>query len=161
MSMPKDLLTAIEGVLPAIQVKTLTDQLNELESLRKDKESLKSRLEYKSTELADTESTLATVRATVTELTNQLREAKTTIEALSIKERDAEIAGLRAALRATEETTNKFLKNTIYRESLQHTILQETPNIQYQNQGGYNNPVSVGVNKTPISVTDVKEQTTE
>lgn len=156
MSLDKAIIEAVEQSLPSIQVKAIHKALDELEELR----------EYK----ADTKENLACLRRDfeAEQISNlelrQQREADTaTIEGLKAEltqaqdeNRTAEVSKIQAALDAVERTTDKFLKNTIYREEVQRHMPVSDSGTSYQYVNGVQQPTPYS-RQSNIQVTDVKK----
>lgn len=158
MAIDNELLQAIEKALPAIQVNTLTSALNDYEKVKADNEVLATQLKSQTEEADRNLEKVRELDALVAKLEDELAKVAADRDAVTAEARDAELAGLRATVEAINATTDKFLKNTIYRETLQHHVLNEYPNIQTQyTPGGGSSPVQVGVHKQHEPVTDVKE----
>ena len=163
MTLPKDLLEAIEATLPSIQVKALKDSLNELDRLRVSTEEQELKIADLRDERQEVKSRLANSENKYSALKEELVKTQGERDHYQGEVRDAELAALRATVESINSTTDKFLKNTIYRESLQHQVVNEDPNMISQPVGvsGQYGMVQQGVRKTHIPVTDNKETTTE
>lgn len=88
----------------------------------------------------------AILRRNIDERDNELGLLRTEV-------RDAEPASLRASLEAVNSTTDKLLKNTIDRESLQHTVIGESPNMVFDYSNGVTQSRQEGINKFPQQIT--------
>lgn len=159
--MDKKLLEAISNALPEIQVKTIKEALIERDALRITVEALTKSLEA-------TEKSKRELTTTTANMTDEIAGLKAQNEVLLAS--NMELVGkdiencvqiAHAELAAVERTVGRFLKNTIYRESLQHQVVDETPNIQNSYNGSAYTPVNVGTNKVNRPVTDVKTSESE
>jgi hypothetical protein len=159
--MDSKILKAIADSLPETQVKIIKDALIERDELKAELKTAKEDLEryqkYYYEESAKTDKL---------EVKNQELEAlveKTTQSNLELMAKDIQnqVAVLQAELTGVNNTVDKFLKNTIYREELQHQVVDENrgSTMQYNNTG--QQVPTPYVSKTNKEVIDRKERTTE
>jgi sRNA-binding carbon storage regulator CsrA len=159
--MDSKILKAIADSLPETQVKIIKDALIERDELKAELKTAKEDLEryqkYYYEESAKTDKL---------EVKNQELEAlveKTTQSNLELMAKDIQnqVAVLQAELTGVNNTVDKFLKNTIYREELQHQVVDENrgSTMQYNNTG--QQVPTPYVSKTNNEVLDRKERTTE
>lgn len=158
--MNEKILAAIEETLPEMQVTAIRKALIELESLRVEVAAVRAESDqYKKwwSEERQRAQKLETQYVELGELNVKI--VASNVE-LMAKDAEARVALAEGKLEATNSTVDKFLKNTIYREALQHQVSDEftTVNTQYINGQQIAIPTP---GKTHRGVTDVKERTTE
>jgi predicted nuclease with TOPRIM domain len=161
LALTADFIEAVRDHLPEVQISTLRNALNELDQLR-------DKSENQAAEIKVLEGNVKAYRAENSELEqsngklDDLNETlKTRNEELEKQAVKNEVEVIKSELKGVTETTDKFLKNTIYREKLQHQVTDEYPATAMDYQNGNSVNRVVGVNKTSRPVTDLKESETE
>lgn len=160
-ALPDEIMEAVERALPALQVNALRDALNELEELRANVQTL---ISERDKEHKRYQSELSTSNS----IAQKLDVAQTTIAKLESERdtykqqaRDTELESMRAALSATTETTDKFLRNTIFREKLQRQVINEQPVFTTNYVNGYPQQTQTGTTKVHQPVTETRETQSE
>ena len=155
MSLDKAIIEAVEQSLPSIQVKAIHKALDELEELREYKAETKE-------EVTCLHRDLKSEQASNSELRRQRDADEATIEGLKAElaqaqdeNRTAEVNKIQATLDAVERTTDKFLKNTVYREELQRHMPVSDSGTSYQYINGVQQPTPYS-RQSNIQVTDIK-----
>lgn len=151
-----------EESLPAMQVKAIQNALQELEQLREDNKNGSRELKRYKEDAAEHFNNWRDQ----SNRADQLQNANETLldENKKLKEEHTQdlVNVLQGKLEATNQTVDKFLKNTVYRESLQHQAIDESPNMTYvTGANGMSVPTQQGVNKRSFQVTDTNERTAE
>jgi uncharacterized coiled-coil protein SlyX len=160
-TLDKDILDAVERALPAIQVEGIRKALNELTELRTRNASQAKNLSDLSDQLAESRRSLSIARDEKAKVDGELESVKKERDMFKTMQRDAELAALKASLTATENTTDKFLKNTVYRESLQQQFMTDQPVFNTVYENGYAVQKQVASNRVPETTLNTKEKTTE
>jgi hypothetical protein len=159
--MDSKILKAIADSLPETQVKIIKDALIERDSLREELKAAKSTKDDYSKYWSDERTKNDKLEAELLVKTELCEKVVASNMELMAKDVEARVALAEGKLEAVNNTVDKFLKNTIYRESLQHQVVDEQrgSNMLYGNNG--QQVPTPFVSKTNKEVVDRKERTTE
>lgn len=158
--MDDKILKAIAETLPETQVAMIKDALIERDKLREQVSSIQEESnQYKKWwhELGSENSKLKSQAAKNADIMTSLIEQN---QVFMAKDVEARVVLAEGKLEAVNTTVDKFLKNTIYREAMQHQIADEYTSVDMQYVNGQPVPVPTP-GKTHKQVTDNKERTTE
>lgn len=155
------ILAAIEESLPQMQVTAIRKALMELEQLRAANKELESEKKSYSTMWHDERDTANSLNQELSKTKEQLEKVIASNVELMAKDVDARVKLAEGKLESVNTTVDKFLKNTIYRESLQHEIIEENRGSNYQYGPNGQQQLTPYTNKTAKPVTDKRERTTE
>lgn len=160
LALTQEFIDAVRENLPEIQISTLRTALTELDELRDYKTDTQRSIKESSDEFR-------ALRIRNDQMTRDLVALEATVEELRAKNDDLVATGIRnevsiiqAKLEGVEATTDKFLKNTIYRESMQHQVADEFTSVSTQWVNGQSVPVPTP-GKMHKQVTDLKETSAE
>lgn len=158
--MDSKILKAIADSLPETQVKIIKDALIERDDLKEQNQNLEADKKSYSKYWTDERDKNSKLEAENAKLTEQNEKLITSNLELMAKDIENRVAVLQAELKGVDNTVDKFLKNTIYRESLQHQVVDEMGGTTTQYVNGQHVAVPY-TSKTSKPVTDTKERTTE
>lgn len=160
ITLNEKLLTAIEESLPQMQVDAIRTALNELDDLRDKEKSLNVELKANRELNADKSKRIDELMSEV----NRLQADNTSLSADNkvMTERDIknQVVVIQAELSGVKSTVDKFLKNTVYREELQHQVANTGTSISNQYVNGQTIPVPTPYTQH-IPATDVKTTETD
>lgn len=159
--MDSKILKAIADSLPETQVKIIKDALIERDELKAELKTAKDDLDRYQKYYYEESTKSQKLEVALAEKTEQAEKVIHSNMELMAKYNNAQVRLAEGKLEAVNNTVDKFLKNTIYREELQHQVVDEQrgSNMQY-GMNGQQVPTPY-VSKTNKEVTDRKERTTE
>lgn len=159
--MDAKILKAIADSLPETQVKMIKDALIERDNLKSELADIKEEADRLRGWWKDSIAKLDRFAEQNDQLRAQVEKLTTLNTELMAKDIKNEIAVVKAELNGVNNTVDKFLRNTVYRESLQHQVADEYTSVQnvYQPNGQYQSVPTPS--KTHRDVTDKRERTTE
>ncbi|WMM74433.1 hypothetical protein RCF27_09195 [Rhodococcus pyridinivorans] len=160
MSLNQSIIDAVEKSLPSMQVKAIHEALGELEELRAYKKTTNAHVKDLESSLSEKRQTITDLNLAVTELRAENDGLKTELEAAKEKAREANVTVLQSTLDAVERTTDKFLRNTVYREEAQRHIATTSTGSHMQYVNGQQQLVPfTSTNMHPVK--DVKVTATD
>lgn len=135
--MNEKLLEAISAALPEIQVKTIKEALVERDQLREEAKNLKTDLKEERADSQDLRREVTKLTAENSDLTEQIEKTIQSNIELMAKDVENRVTNAQGELAAVERTVDKFLKNTIYRETKQREVVDEQrgSSMQYGSDG--------------------------
>lgn len=161
MQITDKVMKAVEESLPQMQVTAIRKALTELDTLRERNKDLESEMKRYREMYTEERERVSELQAEIINLQDENVRVKDENQRLFDKDVQNRVTVMQAQLSGVNETVDKFLKNTIYRETLQHQVVDEYPNIQYVYEGGQNVQRNMGVIKTNKGVTDKKTTSAE
>jgi predicted nuclease with TOPRIM domain len=128
--MNEKILAAIEETLPQMQVDAIRKALTELDDLKETSKEQKQLLHDYTERDRSQRQRNQELEQQVADLTGKLNTVTTERNILKEQSIRAQVDALQGKLDAVNGTVDKFLKNTIYREKLQHQVADEYSTVQ-------------------------------